>query len=625
MPKLLPALFSSISVFAAIAASQLTAEAQSSTPCTVSGFIYRPDGTPAAGETVSVVKVEVNGLVVPGEAFDVQADGTGFVSFQVDQNSEAWLRANNVIGLSNLNGVPFQIPNASTAPLGSLWAENDGVTSFNGQEGDITGVSSFNGKQGNVTLGNTDVTGALGYAPVSPLSIIAAINSTLEATSISDSHLSTNVALLNSATNSFLNKVLIGSALDKGGNLNVQGTNVANAVGLTVTKGVNGTSALDLYSDNSGPFQFAMRLFTPETPPQYQPRLYINSAGGFYTNAWMVISGNMGNPQVEGSNYIHAPSNEPSMLSLWSDILGPALQVRGSGGKGSGSYLFSGLDFRGWTTFSIEEDGQLRWGMNPTRAGLDTTLYRASAGVLKTDGTFQAAGDLTALSSLVAPNYRLRGVTRALPTAVNSAVDIGTYTLNAGGGTAMFTIMVTVPSPGYSVAKQYSLPVQWNLAPANTWAVVNPTATTAPYNNNDFALDAMVSGGNLSLRLRTISTNGLNPGTASVVIQQAGNPSDVFTPSTAVNAVTAPTQSFASNSITQSGGAVGINTTPSADAEMDVNGGDTRGLRLRPRSTSGAPISGTWNVGTLIIDSGGVLYVCTKAGAPGTWQKVGAQ
>ena len=63
----------------------------------------------------------------------------------------------------------------------------------------------------------------------------------------------------------------------------------------------------------------------------------------------------------------------------------------------------------------------------------------------------------------------------------------------------------------------------------------------------------------------------------------------------------------------------------SAGAILDVNGGDTKGLRIRSRSTTGAPSSGSWNRGTLIVDSGGVLYICTANGTPGTWQKVGAQ
>ena len=54
------------------------------------------------------------------------------------------------------------------------------------------------------------------------------------------------------------------------------------------------------------------------------------------------------------------------------------------------------------------------------------------------------------------------------------------------------------------------------------------------------------------------------------------------------------------------------------------NGGDTRGLRLRLRSTPGAPTTGAWSKGTMILDSAADLFICTAAGTPGTWKKVGA-
>jgi hypothetical protein len=76
----------------------------------------------------------------------------------------------------------------------------------------------------------------------------------------------------------------------------------------------------------------------------------------------------------------------------------------------------------------------------------------------------------------------------------------------------------------------------------------------------------------------------------------------------------------------RSDGNVGINTTaPAPDAIVEVNGGNTRGFRIAPRSTPGAPATGTWSAGTIIVDSTGVVYICTTAGSPGTWQKIGAQ
>ncbi|MEX0879674.1 MAG: hypothetical protein WD451_08080, partial [Thermoanaerobaculia bacterium] len=67
---------------------------------------------------------------------------------------------------------------------------------------------------------------------------------------------------------------------------------------------------------------------------------------------------------------------------------------------------------------------------------------------------------------------------------------------------------------------------------------------------------------------------------------------------------------------------VAIGTTaPTADSALEVNGGTTKGLRLTPRTTAGAPVGGTWSKGTLVVDSNGVLWIRLAA----SWQKVGAQ
>jgi hypothetical protein len=47
-------------------------------------------------------------------------------------------------------------------------------------------------------------------------------------------------------------------------------------------------------------------------------------------------------------------------------------------------------------------------------------------------------------------------------------------------------------------------------------------------------------------------------------------------------------------------------------------------VRLIPRATSGPPVSGTWNAGTLITDSANDLWQCTVASTPGpmAWRKL---
>ena len=51
--------------------------------------------------------------------------------------------------------------------------------------------------------------------------------------------------------------------------------------------------------------------------------------------------------------------------------------------------------------------------------------------------------------------------------------------------------------------------------------------------------------------------------------------------------------------------------------------GATSGARFVGATTSGAPTTGTFAVGDYIVDRSGAMYVCTAAGSPGTWVKVG--
>ncbi len=224
-------------------------------------------------------------------------------------------------------------------------------------------------------------------------------------------------------------------------------------------------------------------------------------------------------------------------------------------------------------------------------------------------------------ASLTVGSWDLESTSRSLPPAVNNAVNIGTFAFTVGAGSLKVT--VNVASASYSVSKHYLLPMKWNQLPANTWFKVLPVVNTGAYSNNDFDLDVMsASPAQASLRLRTASSDGVHPGVADIVIESTGATSISF--SNTIGAAAAPTGQFVGNVITQLGGNVGIATVPSADAVLDLNGGDTRGLRIRPRSAAGAPVAGTWNTGTIIMDSTATLYVCTAGGTPGVWKKVGA-
>lgn len=144
--------------FIVLLGSVPVAFAQSS-DCTVSGTVYRASGVPAANETLSVLKVEQNGTQLQFAPFDVQADGNGFVSFSVPRNSVTWVRASNVTGLNNFEGVPLSVPDADTAALETIWQLSDGVSTFNGRAGDVF-------------LTQNDIISGLGYTPANEQAVV---------------------------------------------------------------------------------------------------------------------------------------------------------------------------------------------------------------------------------------------------------------------------------------------------------------------------------------------------------------------------------------------------------------------------------------------------------------------
>jgi hypothetical protein len=111
-----------------------------------------------------------------------------------------------------------------------------------------------------------------------------------------------------------------------------------------------------------------------------------------YTQGWVTISGTM---QGNGEDYrIEPPSLDPAMLYVWSDVIGPAIEVRTANTGDPGSYILQALGRKAEYTFSIEQNGGLRWGAKK-RADMDTSLYRSAENTLKTDGSLVVGKRLT--------------------------------------------------------------------------------------------------------------------------------------------------------------------------------------------------------------------------------------
>jgi hypothetical protein len=183
-------------------------------------------------------------------------------------------------------------------------------------------------------------------------------------------------------------------------------------------------------------------------------------------------------------------------------------------------------------------------------------------------------------------------VTRMLPLTVNNEVDIGSFVFTNGAGSLW--ISVTVPSSGYSVAKEYLVPIQFGQG-GNTWQIVMPVSNTGPYSNNDFALDVKVNGNTASLRLRTTASDGSSVGTAYVFIKQEGA-TDPFNASSATSAVTAPTTYFNTTALTQLNGNVGVGIATPAQMFHVHGSGNYSGTRVTT-AASGATINDGVNFG----------------------------
>lgn len=162
---------------------------------------------------------------------------------------------------------------------------------------------------------------------------------------------------------------------------------VGEFTAVSIEKQPGTESALDIRLDGRGR---AMRFYqnVKDDPFPNDPPTYFNDAGMLYTRGWIVISGTTSGTG-QGYNLVH-PTPDPSMLAIWSDVHGPAIQVRAAN-AGAESYLFQGLDRKAGYVFSIEQNGSLRWGAS-TRAGMDTNLYRTAANTLKTDGSLAVSG-----------------------------------------------------------------------------------------------------------------------------------------------------------------------------------------------------------------------------------------
>ena len=217
-------------------------------------------------------------------------------------------------------------------------------------------------------------------------------------------------------------------------------TNVAGKNGVGFTPGDPGGSSGDIQYNNAGVFGGSPNLFWDNTDGtvtitkastnsqsgldvtvptgqdnQYSIRAFTTAAHHSALTADVVIGNGVstrdsivvsGTTSGSGTTYtIKAPTSDPSMLALWSDVTGPAEIIASSAATLGNNLLYGVLDGGGGTgvnkfyTLEIDPYGSYFMGSstNTSNAGWDTGFSRIAAGVtafgngtrLSTSGTVQ--------------------------------------------------------------------------------------------------------------------------------------------------------------------------------------------------------------------------------------------
>jgi hypothetical protein len=358
---------------------------------------------------------------------------------------------------------------------------------------------------------------------------------------------------------------------------------------------------------------------------------YTDARVGSYISASTTLPGLLNYWTKSGSNLYYTSGN----VGIGTTTPAQALSVVG-GLRLTGGF-FDGANASGTTGMLLESTGtSTRWIATSTLAlGLGTSFFQqngnsfGAAAVLGTNdaqslqfetnnsvkmtilsggnvgiGVASPSESLDVVGDIRQRNSRTYTMTRSLPTTLNTEVDIGSISLTNGAGSLW--VSVTVPSGGYSVAKEYVLPIKYAQT-SGSWTTAAPISDTGSYSTNDFALDVNIGGAVASLRLR--NTSGSTAGTAYIVVRHDGVNTDTFTASSATSSVAAPVALFGSTPLAQVNGNVGIGiTSPSAKTHIV---GTTEQLRIGYDTSN--------YLSTTLGSTGGVTFNAVGSGSKFTF------
>jgi hypothetical protein len=382
---------------------------------------------------------------------------------------------------------------------------------------------------------------------------------------------------------------------------------------LTLTKTRN-QSVLDLKADTSGKI---LRIYPGGgwPPAPTSPRLYINDGGGFYSQAWVIISGNY--TGSGDSLTINPPSADATMLSLWADVQ-TAMQTRVWLGTNGGRH-WTALDSNGNYVLSVEEYGNIGWAGSSATYAMDTSLSRIGAAELAIGNgaanDFSGTLKLTNLTfadgttqTTAATGSGVTGVTIApgKSITVNSIItlagaDSKTLTVNnslglsGADGTTMTFPSSSATIPGIGLAQTWTgqQTFNFNIRFANNVGVEGTLASGAA--TNIFSLD---SGNNMNFGSSLLNNLVFYPGSGHQIrFINAATTAYIA----AMNESTRST-CFGANAF-DSLVTLYDNTASTGDSVLSIRDGAARGARIRMGNASGA-----YDVG-LMHNASGVLTI----------------
>lgn len=234
------------------------------------------------------------------------------------------------------------------------------------------------------------------YSSIYPPTTLAAAITSPSATSIS-------VQSVTTAPSSFPYTMLIDWGLSTQEAVSVSASSGTGPFTLTVTRGIDGTTAQTHVNG-------AVIVHGVTAQDYNEPQVHIGAASGVHgvtgsvvgtTDTQTLTNKTLGATSFTGSATLSESSNSGAVLSVTNIHSSPTgANVQWTAAAAADSQLGNKVSGDTNNRFQMDSNGKIQWGPGGATA-VDTDLYRASAGVLETDGSLTVGSAITAASESV--------------------------------------------------------------------------------------------------------------------------------------------------------------------------------------------------------------------------------